>query len=276
MAGPPTIQAAMASEMNVDGTANESSTVASTPASLHVSSSHSAQHVNVNAPPIHVPQQPQPHRCDPSTSANLPKTSNAAAAAAATGGGNDPTTAMAQEEELTCVIIKPDGVQRSLVGHTLSAFERKGYALVAMKMLTPCQQQVECHYREMAQYNFFPGLIKYMLSSPSVVMVWSGPDAIRMGRKLVGPPMPRNAKSGTLRGKYTESIGRNALHASAHAEEAWQEIKLWFPEGLVHWTSCRRRWVSECTGSSDKDGGGDSDGDQDTRITTGSCTTCSR
>ena len=147
--------------------------------------------------------------------------------------------------ERTCILIKPDGVQRSLIGKTISAFERKGYTLVAMKMLIPCKQQVEYHYREMAKYNFFPSLVQYMLSSPSVVMVWSGKDVIHMGRKIIGPPMPRNAKSGTLRGKYTESIARNALHASAHEQEAQEEILLWFPEGLTSWTSCKRRWVSQ-------------------------------
>ena len=147
--------------------------------------------------------------------------------------------------ERTCILIKPDGVQRNLIGKTISAFERKGYTLVAMKMLIPCKQQVEYHYREMAAYDFFPSLVQYMLSSPSVVMVWGGKDVIHMGRKIIGPPMPRNAKSGTLRGKYTESIARNALHASAHEKEAQEEISLWFPEGLTCWTSCKQRWVSE-------------------------------
>lgn len=150
-----------------------------------------------------------------------------------------------RDVERTCILIKPDGVQRNLIGKTISAFERKGYTLVAMKMLIPCKQQVEYHYREMAAYDFFPSLVQYMLSSPSVVMVWSGKDVIHMGRKIIGPPMPRNAKSGTLRGKCAESIARNALHASAHEKEAQEEISLWFPEGLTCWTSCKQRWVSE-------------------------------
>mmetsp|Transcript_17962 Transcript_17962/g.51453 ORF Transcript_17962/g.51453 Transcript_17962/m.51453 type:complete len:175 (-) Transcript_17962:156-680(-) len=147
--------------------------------------------------------------------------------------------------ERTCVLIKPDGVQRNLIGATVSAFERKGYTLVAMKMLVPCKQQVEYHYREMAPYEFFPGLVGYMLSGPSVAMVWSGRGVISMGRKIVGPPMPRNAKSGTLRGKYTVSIARNALHASDHEQQAEEEILLWFPEGLNSWTSCKQEWISE-------------------------------
>ena len=139
------------------------------------------------------------------------------------GNGNATCPSAGARTERTCVLIKPDGVQRNLIGTTISAFERKGYTLVAMKMLIPCKQQVEYHYREMAAYSFFPSLVKYMLSAPSVVMVWSGNDVIHMGRKVIGPPMPRNAKSGTLRGKYTESIARNALHASAHEKEAQEE-----------------------------------------------------
>eukprot|EP00565_Helicotheca_tamesis_P005901 CAMPEP_0185733274 /NCGR_PEP_ID=MMETSP1171-20130828/18988_1 /TAXON_ID=374046 /ORGANISM="Helicotheca tamensis, Strain CCMP826" /LENGTH=143 /DNA_ID=CAMNT_0028402957 /DNA_START=167 /DNA_END=598 /DNA_ORIENTATION=+ len=142
-------------------------------------------------------------------------------------------------------MIKPDGVQRGLVGESIRRFEGKGYKLVAMKLVRPERKIFEEHYAEMRRETFFAGLIEYMISGPVVAMVWEGTNVILEGRKIVGATMPRNAKMGSIRGDFTIEVGRNVVHGADSPDSANSEINQWFPEGLVEWGRCSEPWVYE-------------------------------
>jgi nucleoside-diphosphate kinase len=145
----------------------------------------------------------------------------------------------------TDIMIKPDGVQRGLVGEIIKRFENKGYKLVAMKMTTPGKEHMEKHYEDLATKKFFPGLISYMISGPVVAMVWEGANVVLEGRKMLGATMPTDSAMGTIRGDFCVEVGRNVCHGSDAVESANHEIALWFPEGLSAWTSCQTPWVYE-------------------------------
>jgi nucleoside-diphosphate kinase len=99
-------------------------------------------------------------------------------------------------------MIKPDGVQRGLVGDIIKRFEQKGYKLVAMKLTKPTKEHMETHYEDLKSKKFFPGLIAYMTSGPVVCMVWEGKNAVLEGRKMLGATMPTDSAMGTIRGDY--------------------------------------------------------------------------
>ena len=99
-------------------------------------------------------------------------------------------------------MIKPDGVQRGLIGTIISRFEQKGYKLVAMKLTSPGKAHMETHYEDLANKKFFPGLIEYMTSGPVCAMVWEGVDVVREGRKMLGATMPSESACGTIRGDF--------------------------------------------------------------------------
>ena len=141
--------------------------------------------------------------------------------------------------------IKPDGVQRGLVGEIIGRFERKGYKLVAMKMLQATTDQMAQHYSDLKDKKFFPGLIAYMTSGPVVAMVFSGKDAILGGRRLLGATKPSDSAPGTIRADFCIDVGRNIIHGSDGPEGAAAEIAFWFPEGVIDWTSCEASWVYE-------------------------------
>uniref|UniRef100_A0A7S2AB93 nucleoside-diphosphate kinase n=1 Tax=Trieres chinensis TaxID=1514140 RepID=A0A7S2AB93_TRICV len=150
--------------------------------------------------------------------------------------------------ERTFIMIKPDGVQRGLVGEVISRFESKGYKLVAMRLFHADRERVEEHYAEMRPETFYSGLIKYMLSGPVVGMVWEGTNVISLGRKLIGATMPRNAKMGTIRGDLCITVGRNVCHGSDSRTSAEAEIKLWFPELTKEtggWNRTTDQWIFE-------------------------------
>ena len=125
-------------------------------------------------------------------------------------------------------MIKPDGVQRGLVGNIIGRFEARGFKLVALKMATPSKEHLEKHYADLAGKKFFPGLIKYMSSGPVVCMVWEGLDAVKTGRKMLGETRPLDSAPGTIRGDFCLDVGRNICHGSDAVESAEAEIKLWF------------------------------------------------
>jgi nucleoside-diphosphate kinase len=146
---------------------------------------------------------------------------------------------------LTDIMIKPDGVQRGIVGEIIKRFEQKGYKLVAMKLTAPGKEHMEQHYIDLKDKKFFPGLITYMTSGPVVAMVWEGKGAVLEGRKMLGATMPSDSAPGTIRGDYALEVGRNICHGSDSVDSANAEIALWFPEGTSEWESCAQPWIYE-------------------------------
>ena len=142
-------------------------------------------------------------------------------------------------------MIKPDGVQRGLVGEIIKRFEAKGYKLIAMKLTAPGKEHLEKHYADLSSKGFFAGLIEYMSSGPVVAMVWQGANAVLEGRKMLGATKPSESAMGTIRGDYCIEVGRNICHGSDSVESAEKEIALWFPEGVTSWDSCSHSWVYE-------------------------------
>jgi len=147
--------------------------------------------------------------------------------------------------EQTYIMIKPDGVQRGLVGEIIKRFEAKGFKLVAMKLVAPGKAHMEQHYADLSSKGFFAGLITYMTSGPVVAMVWEGKGACAEGRKMLGATMPSDSAMGTIRGDFCIEVGRNICHGSDSVESAKKEIALWFPEGLTTWESASAPWVYE-------------------------------
>jgi nucleoside-diphosphate kinase len=144
------------------------------------------------------------------------------------------------------VIIKPDGVQRGLIGEIIGRLERRGLRLAAMKFLAVEQSLAEQHYAVHKGKPFYEPLIKYITSAPVVVMAWEGSKAIEAVRQTVGATNPTNAAPGTIRGDYALDIGRNLIHASDGAETAAFELGLWFkPEEIVDWARDGERWAFE-------------------------------
>ncbi|KAL1934067.1 hypothetical protein VTP01DRAFT_6249 [Rhizomucor pusillus] len=135
--------------------------------------------------------------------------------------------------ERTYIMVKPDGVQRGLVGEIIKRFEQRGYQLLALELLTPSKELLEEHYKDLAGKPFFPGLINYMLSGPVVGMVWAGKDVVKTGRVMLGATNPLASAPGTIRGDYAIDVGRNICHGSDSVESAEREIALWFPRGVA-------------------------------------------
>ncbi|BGP23084.1 nucleoside-diphosphate kinase [Rhodotorula toruloides] len=147
--------------------------------------------------------------------------------------------------EQTYIMIKPDGVQRGLVGEIIGRFEKRGYKLVAMKLAAPSVEHLEKHYEDLKEKPFFKGLVSYMASGPVVAMVWEGKDAVKTGRTILGATNPLASAPGTIRGDFAIDVGRNVCHGSDAVESAKKEIALWFPEGIQTWSSCAQTWVYE-------------------------------
>ena len=148
--------------------------------------------------------------------------------------------------ERTFIAIKPDGVQRGLVGEILGRFERKGFKLVGLKQLTPSRELAEQHYGVHRERPFFAGLVDFITSGPVVAMVWEGDGVIASARKLIGATKPLEAEPGTIRGDLAINIGRNVIHGSDAAETAAFEIGLWFEASeLNDWTPSDQIWRVE-------------------------------
>ena len=148
--------------------------------------------------------------------------------------------------ERSLVILKPDGVQRGLIGDVIGRLERRGLRLAAMKFMSVSQTLAEQHYAVHQGKPFYEPLVKYITSGPVVVMAWEGSKAIEAIRQTVGATNPTNAAPGTLRADLAIDIGRNLIHASDGPETAAFELGLWFkPEELVAWKRDDERWVFE-------------------------------
>ena len=148
--------------------------------------------------------------------------------------------------ERTYIMIKPDGVQRGLIGQIIARFETKGFQLVGMNLAQPGREQFEKHYADLAGKPFFNGLVEYAASGPVCCMVWEGDNAVKTGRKMLGATKPFDSEPGTIRGDFCIDVGRNVIHGSDSVESANKEIALWFNENeLVNWTSHSAAWVYE-------------------------------
>lgn len=152
--------------------------------------------------------------------------------------------AHAAEMERTFIAIKPDGVQRGLIAEIISRFERKGFKLVAIKVVIPSKEFAQKHYHDLKERPFFSGLCDFLSSGPVLAMVWEGEGVIKYGRKLIGATDPQKSEPGTIRGDLAVVVGRNIIHGSDGPETAKDEINLWFkPEELVNYTSNAEKWV---------------------------------
>lgn len=148
--------------------------------------------------------------------------------------------------ERTFIAIKPDGVQRGIVGEIIRRFESKGFTLVGLKLIQASRDLAEQHYAVHKERPFFAGLVDFITSGPLVAMVWEGDGVIASARKLIGATNPLTAEPGTIRGDYGISVGRNLIHGSDAPETAEQEIKLWFKdEELVGWQPAVTPWLYE-------------------------------
>ncbi|KAI8892204.1 nucleoside diphosphate kinase [Globomyces pollinis-pini] len=134
--------------------------------------------------------------------------------------------------ERTYIMVKPDGVERGLVGEIIKRFEQKGYKLCALQLLHPSKEHLEQHYGDLKSKPFFPKLVAYMLSGPVVGMVWQGKGVVLTGRKLLGETNPLASLPGTIRGDFCIDVGKNICHGSDSVESAENEIALWFPGGV--------------------------------------------
>jgi len=148
--------------------------------------------------------------------------------------------------ERTFIAIKPDGVQRGLVGDIVKRFETKGFTLVGMKFMSVSKELAAKHYDVHKERPFFSGLVEFITSAPVVAMVWEGDGVVTAARKIIGATNPLTADLGTIRGDYGVSIGRNLIHGSDAIETAQTEIALWFtPEELVSWKPVASPWLYE-------------------------------
>ncbi|XP_051824867.1 nucleoside diphosphate kinase, mitochondrial [Antechinus flavipes] len=142
-------------------------------------------------------------------------------------------------QERTLIAVKPDGVQRRLVGDVIRRFERRGFKLVGMKLLQAPEKVLAEHYHDLKKKPFYPNLINYMSSGPVVAMVWEGYNVVRTSRAMVGDTDSAEAAPGTIRGDFSVHISRNVVHASDSVEVAQREISLWFHSSeLVEWNCC--------------------------------------
>ncbi|KAL1974836.1 hypothetical protein VTN31DRAFT_5040 [Thermomyces dupontii] len=148
--------------------------------------------------------------------------------------------------ERTFIAIKPDGVQRGLIGPIVSRFEQRGFKLVAIKLVTPPRELLEKHYADLSDKPFFPNLVSYMLSGPICAMIWEGRDVVKTGRAILGATNPLASAPGTIRGDYAIDVGRNVCHGSDSIESAQKEIALWFKEEeIVSYKHSQFDWIYE-------------------------------
>ena len=146
--------------------------------------------------------------------------------------------------ERTLIIFKPDAVQRGLIGQILTRFENKGLQIIGMKLMQISTKLAETHYEPHRGKPFYAGLVKFMTSSPVVVLAIEGRDAIAICRKMMGATFGSKAEPGTIRGDFGVSNSFNLIHGSDSPESAQRELGLFFkPEELIDWQPAIRGWV---------------------------------
>ncbi|MFD2371768.1 nucleoside-diphosphate kinase [Brevibacillus sp. GCM10020057] len=146
--------------------------------------------------------------------------------------------------EKTFLMVKPDGVQRNLIGEIVSRFEKKGYQLVGAKLMVVSRELAEQHYAEHKERPFFGELVDFITSGPVFAMVWQGNNVISTARAMMGKTNPADAAAGTIRGDFATSVGMNIIHGSDSPESAEREIALWFsPEEVLSYEKTIQRWI---------------------------------
>jgi nucleoside-diphosphate kinase len=146
--------------------------------------------------------------------------------------------------ERTLVLVKPDGVQRGLVGEVVARFERKGLKVIGLRMLDVARPLAERHYAVHAGKHFYADLVEFITSGPVVALALEGPDAVAIVRRMVGRTMPNEAEPGTIRGDLGVSGLRNLIHASDAPDTAAAELALWFePSALVDYGRSIDSWI---------------------------------
>ncbi|MED4011369.1 nucleoside-diphosphate kinase [Priestia aryabhattai] len=144
----------------------------------------------------------------------------------------------------TFLMVKPDGVQRSIIGEVISRFEKKGFQLVGAKLMNISQELAETHYGEHKEKPFFGELVKFITSGPVFAMVWEGENVISVSRQMVGKTNPQEALPGTIRGDYGLIVDKNIIHGSDSPESAEREISLFFEsEELTFYKKDADAWI---------------------------------
>lgn len=148
--------------------------------------------------------------------------------------------------EQTLVLVKPDGVQRGLIGEIIHRLERRGLKLIGLKLMQMSPELASAHYEAHVDKPFYEGLVTYITSGPIVAMVWQGKDAIQIVRTTMGATNAGAAAPGTIRGDLAVEIGRNLVHGSDGTESAAREVSLFFmSDELVEWERATDRWIRE-------------------------------
>lgn len=144
----------------------------------------------------------------------------------------------------TLILLKPDAVQRRLVGEIINRFERKGLKLIGLKLVAVPRELAEKHYAVHKGKPFYESLLTFLTSGPTVALVWEGREAVAVGRNLMGVTDGAKSPPGTVRGDFALSVQNNLVHGSDSAENAELEISLWFkPDELVSYTPTDANWV---------------------------------
>lgn len=147
--------------------------------------------------------------------------------------------------EKTFLMVKPDGVQRNVIGEIVARFEKKGYHLVGAKLMQIPTELAEEHYGEHKERPFFGELVDFITSGPVFAMVWEGENVILTARQMMGATNPKDAAPGTIRGDFAVTVGKNMIHGSDSAESAEREIGLFFKEEeLVSYEKTINSWVN--------------------------------
>ncbi|MEI3608032.1 nucleoside-diphosphate kinase [Pseudogracilibacillus sp. SO10305] len=146
--------------------------------------------------------------------------------------------------EKTFIMVKPDGVQRGLVGEIVNRFEQKGFKLVSAKLMQVSNELAEEHYGEHKERPFFGELVDFITSGPVFAMVWEGEEVIKTSRNMIGATNPQEATPGSIRGDYALTVGKNIIHGSDSPESAEREINLWFNENEISsYTKQDQDWI---------------------------------
>lgn len=147
--------------------------------------------------------------------------------------------------EKTFLMVKPDGVQRNVIGEIVARFEKKGYHLAGAKLMQIPTELAEEHYGEHKERPFFGELVEFITSGPVFAMVWEGENVILTARQMMGATNPKDAAPGTIRGDFAVTVGKNMIHGSDSAESAEREIGLFFKEDeLVSYEKTMNSWVN--------------------------------
>merc|ERR1711954_345993 len=130
--------------------------------------------------------------------------------------------------ERTFIAVKPDGVQRGLIGEIIKRFEQKGFKMCGMKFMQASEDHMKTHYEDLKDKPFYPGLVKYMASGPVCAMCWEGTQVVKTARNMMGETKPFDSKPGSIRGDFCTEVGRNIIRGSDSVESANKELAHWF------------------------------------------------